>query len=106
VSSRRRHTRFSRDWSSDVCSSDLPGELVIVAARPSMGKSVVGLDLVRHAALRCGIGALYVSLEMPRAQVMERLYAAEARVPYQEIGRASCRERAEMSKKRLVRNAM
>src|SRR5690606_40672201 len=25
-SSRRRHTRFSRDWSSDVCSSDLPGE--------------------------------------------------------------------------------
>src|SRR5690606_40516923 len=26
-SSRRRHTRFSRDWSSDVCSSDLRGEL-------------------------------------------------------------------------------
>src|SRR5690606_40474842 len=25
-SSRRRHTRFSRDWSSDVCSSDLPGK--------------------------------------------------------------------------------
>src|SRR5690606_39490710 len=28
-SSRRRHTRFSRDWSSDVCSSDLARELVI-----------------------------------------------------------------------------
>src|SRR5690606_41046482 len=26
-SSRRRHTRFSRDWSSDVCSSDLPSSL-------------------------------------------------------------------------------
>src|SRR5690606_41187006 len=26
-SSRRRHTRFSRDWSSDVCSSDLPRKL-------------------------------------------------------------------------------
>src|SRR5436309_12724228 len=26
-SSRRRHTRFSRDWSSDVCSSDLPWEV-------------------------------------------------------------------------------
>ena len=62
-----------------------PGELMIVAARPSMGKSVVGMDLVRHAALRCGISALYVSLEMPREQVMERLYAAEARVPYQAI---------------------
>src|SRR5690606_40087550 len=28
-SSRRRHTRFSRDWSSDVCSSDLAGATVI-----------------------------------------------------------------------------
>src|SRR5690606_39761696 len=27
-SSRRRHTRFSRDWSSDVCSSDLPPEIL------------------------------------------------------------------------------
>src|SRR5690606_41014547 len=27
-SSRRRHTRFSRDWSSDVCSSDLTGTLI------------------------------------------------------------------------------
>src|SRR5690606_20805211 len=32
-SSRRRHTRFSRDWSSDVCSSDLPGFL-----RPTVGR--------------------------------------------------------------------
>src|SRR5690606_41088601 len=30
-SSRRRHTRFSRDWSSDVCSSDL-GDIVLVKA--------------------------------------------------------------------------
>src|SRR5690606_39523467 len=32
--SRRRHTRFSRDWSSDVCSSDLVGKrsLIVVAA--------------------------------------------------------------------------
>src|SRR5690606_40695234 len=32
-SSRRRHTRFSRDWSSDVCSSDLKGVIGIVASR-------------------------------------------------------------------------
>src|SRR5690606_19257564 len=31
-SSRRRHTRFSRDWSSDVCSSDLKGRLMLPAA--------------------------------------------------------------------------
>src|SRR5690606_40795648 len=30
---RRRHTRFSRDWSSDVCSSDLPWKLLAVLCR-------------------------------------------------------------------------
>src|SRR5690606_9371097 len=40
-SSRRRHTRFSRDWSSDVCSSDLRNILVFV-------------DLPRHAELKAG----------------------------------------------------
>src|SRR5690606_40217628 len=38
-SSRRRHTRFSRDWSSDVCSSDLGGDLagVEVEVDPAQG---------------------------------------------------------------------
>src|SRR5690606_39829363 len=36
LSSRRRHTRFSRDWSSDVCSSDL--------ARADDGTSITGAD--------------------------------------------------------------
>src|SRR5690606_9197132 len=61
------------------------GELMIVAARAPMGKSVVGTDQVRHAALRCGTSPLHLSLAMPRERVMERLYAAEARVPYQAI---------------------
>src|SRR5690606_40014881 len=40
-SSRRRHTRFSRDWSSDVCSSDLHGVKPIVSLlRKLTGKSV------------------------------------------------------------------
>src|SRR5690606_1523580 len=36
-SSRRRHTRFSRDWSSDVCSSDLIGKLTPMHVRESDG---------------------------------------------------------------------
>src|SRR2546422_6705911 len=45
-SSRRRHTRCSRDWSSDVCSSDLPNDWFAVAARP---------ELVRRSeVLACG----------------------------------------------------
>src|SRR5690606_39614587 len=34
-SSRRRHTRFSRDWSSDVCSSDLNDPTIILADEPT-----------------------------------------------------------------------
>src|SRR2546429_2492273 len=41
-SSRRRHTRCSRDWSSDVCSSDLP-EKVDSAWRPELSEMVVRL---------------------------------------------------------------
>src|SRR5690606_40598435 len=40
-SSRRLHTRFSRDWSSDVCSSDLvvqPGDRVLVTGPGAMGQ--------------------------------------------------------------------
>src|SRR5690606_177942 len=36
-SSRRRHTRFSRDWSSDVCSSDLASKLDVKPDEPSYG---------------------------------------------------------------------
>src|SRR5690606_41072975 len=46
-SSRRRHTRFSRDWSSDVCSSDLidqrfTGTVLVVELR--LGDTVVDVD--------------------------------------------------------------
>src|SRR5690606_40212285 len=40
-SSRRRHTRFSRDWSSDVCSSDLLVEPVAQAGRCGLGRLLV-----------------------------------------------------------------
>src|SRR5690606_39851434 len=36
-SSRRRHTRFSRDWSSDVCSSDLVGNVGLAGHRTTYG---------------------------------------------------------------------
>src|SRR5690606_39560004 len=51
-SSRRRHTRFSRDWSSDVCSSDLCEEAheAIRRAR-QQGKRVFGEPLIQHLTL-------------------------------------------------------
>src|SRR5207302_6165650 len=48
-SSRRRHTRFSRDWSSDVCSSDLSGELVVLVVVVFYGMVVGVLDLLQVA---------------------------------------------------------
>src|SRR5690606_39710993 len=42
-SSRRRHTRFSRDWSSDVCSSDLTATLSWTASTDNVG--VTGYDI-------------------------------------------------------------
>src|SRR5690606_40577351 len=40
-SSRRRHTRFSRDWSSDVCSSDLLGGMLLAAAYRRLNLAVL-----------------------------------------------------------------
>src|SRR5690606_12961808 len=49
-SSRRRHTRFSRDWSSDVCSSDLQQRSFRDAEAPPRRGSPAGLQAVWHAA--------------------------------------------------------
>src|SRR6266436_1124882 len=53
-SSRRRHTRCSRDWSSDVCSSDLTGQLEALVARfwhaPSDHGSELRSRIAEHGA--------------------------------------------------------
>src|SRR5690606_24708989 len=57
-SSRRRHTRFSRDWSSDVCSSDLARGRVILVAIPSHNRGkclasvAIGLVVWKRVVLR------------------------------------------------------
>src|SRR5690606_40256539 len=52
-SSRRRHTRFSRDWSSDVCSSDLLAEMGGVLVTVETG--LVGGHFEQHPARRAEI---------------------------------------------------
>ncbi len=54
-------------------------DLVIVAARPSVGKTSLALDFARHAAL-AGISVGFFSLEMSKEQVVDRLLAAHAHV--------------------------
>jgi replicative DNA helicase len=55
-------------------------DLVILAARPSMGKTSLGLNICAHAALRGGKKVAVFSLEMSSEQLVRRLLSAEARV--------------------------
>src|SRR5699024_12150632 len=86
-SSRRRHTRSKRDWSSDVCSSDLedvnqalhralkevvPGDILVVSGGGFSERALMG-ELIAQRAQNAGIIGMII-----------------------EIGRASCRERVEV----------
>src|SRR5207247_3952887 len=95
-SSRRRHTRSTRDWSSDVCSSDLaPRDLVLLSGpEPAMhwrGFSRVVVDLAEALGVQLVVllGALLADVPHSRP-VSVTAHASE-------IGRASCRGRVEFS---------
>ncbi len=62
-----------------------PGELSIIAARPSMGKTAFSLNIVQHAALHHGKSVAYFSVEMAKEQLMMRMLASEARVSLSEL---------------------
>lgn len=62
-----------------------PGELVIIAARPSMGKTAFSLNIAEHIAIRQKKTVAYFSLEMGKESVMMRMLAAEAKVGIGEI---------------------
>jgi len=56
------------------------GQLIIVAARPGMGKSTLALDLARSASIRHNLTSAIFSLEMSRNEIAMRLLSAEASV--------------------------
>ncbi|MBB6625383.1 replicative DNA helicase [Clostridium gasigenes] len=56
------------------------GEMILIAARPSMGKTTFALNIAETAALRHGKSVVIFSLEMPREQLAYKLLCSEARV--------------------------
>lgn len=57
-----------------------PGDLVILAARPSMGKTALCLNFAQHVAMRHGEPVAIFSLEMSKSQLLMRMLCAEALV--------------------------
>lgn len=61
------------------------GQMIIVGARPAMGKSTLAIDFVRGAALRAGKTVLFFSLEMSKEEIVQRVIAAESLVEFKKI---------------------
>ena len=63
------------------------GELILVAGRPAMGKTSIGMNFIENAAIRAGKKAAVFSLEMPAEQLAMRMLCTEARVNMQNVRR-------------------
>ena len=67
-------------------------DLILIAARPSMGKTALALNIASHVALRENIPVAVFSLEMPREQLMRRLFAMEGRIDASSLRTGDLRE--------------
>ncbi len=57
-----------------------PSDLIIIAARPSMGKTALSLSICNHIGIHRGLAAAFFSLEMSKEQIVLRMLCSEARV--------------------------
>ncbi|MGV8885833.1 MAG: replicative DNA helicase [Microbacteriaceae bacterium] len=69
----------------DLTNGFHPGQMIIIAARPAIGKSTLGLDIARAAAIHHDMPTIVFSLEMGRSEIAMRLLSAEASVPLQHM---------------------
>ncbi|MBT1162160.1 replicative DNA helicase [Bifidobacterium sp. SO1] len=65
----------------DVTNGLQPGQMIVVAARPAMGKSTLGMDFARSAALHNNMTTIIFSLEMSGDELMQRVFSAETNIP-------------------------
>src|SRR5207253_8320140 len=96
--SRRRHTRWPRDWSSDVCSSDLSrpaSKSELPDLRPSHGSFMWLLEEPIPMG-RCALFPTRVRVSSFRLPGISAMRPEYPEVSVGKIGRASCRERVEV----------
>jgi replicative DNA helicase len=68
-----------------VTSGLAPGQMVIVAARPSLGKSTFALDIARHVSIKEKVPSAFFSLEMSRQEITDRTFSAEAGIGFHHV---------------------
>jgi replicative DNA helicase len=57
-----------------------PGQMVVIAARPGVGKSTLGLDFLRSCSIKNRMASVIFSLEMSKTEIVMRLLSAEAKI--------------------------
>ena len=87
----------------DLLSGLHPSDLIILAARPSMGKTSLALDIARNAAVRHQVPVAIFSLEMSSEQLIDRMLAAESYVDSWRMRTGKIRSEEDFSK---IRDAL
>ncbi len=76
----------------EMTSGFQPADLVILAARPSMGKTALVLNMAQHAAIEHSVPVAIFSLEMSKESLVQRMLTSEARVDAQKLRRGMLRD--------------
>ena len=61
------------------------GQMIVIAARPGVGKSTLALDIARSAAIHHQMTTVFFSLEMSRTELAMRILSAEGKIPMSEL---------------------
>src|SRR5690606_40968410 len=96
-------TRFSRDWSSDVCSSDLRNRKVrlqlLCGRKVNNGEpgllSKLKINNMKHWSVLIGLSCLFFSVSV-QGQPNVLIFTKTTGFRHEKIGRASCRERVQI----------
>ena len=76
----------------ELTSGFQPADLVIVAARPSMGKTAFTLNVAQYAAIEHDVPVAFFSLEMSKESLVQRMLTSEARIDAQRLRKGMLRD--------------
>jgi replicative DNA helicase len=76
----------------EMTSGFQPADLIIVAARPSMGKTAFTLNIAQHAAIEHQTPVAFFSLEMSKESLVQRMLTSEARIDAQRLRKGMLRD--------------